>query len=398
MKFFRKTGLFQIFAFSVFILTSVTGCRQPVTDLFTNELDSVRMKWVPDPREGIFDVNLNKKGRAIIIKGETDNPEAKSEIISFLRNTGITFVDSLKLIPDTALIKLQWGLVNVSVCNLRSESEYSAELVSQSLMGTPVRILKREGGWYLIQTPDKYLGWVDSDAIAAKSINELNVWKLSRRIFYTGKTGEIFENPRQDKVISDIVAGCILTVTGERDGLYEVTLPDGRRGFAPEGKCIILEDLTADKYLNPQNLLSVAESFMGIPYLWGGTSSKGFDCSGFIKTVYYLNGLILSRDASQQFRNGTWVNKSAWPDSLEKGDLLFFGSVRNGVPKATHVAMYMGNSEFIHASGMVRINSLDSARSNFSRYRRNSFLGIRRIIGAGTGEGITKMLEHKWYK
>jgi cell wall-associated NlpC family hydrolase len=156
--------------------------------------------------------------------------------------------------------------------------------------------------------------------------------------------------------------------------------------------------LSVDTYLNPQNLVETAGSFMGIPYLWGGTSSKGFDCSGFIKTVYYLNGMILTRDASQQFQYGIRIRRASFPDSLKNGDLLFFGSSGRGRPRATHIGMYIGDSEFIHCSGMVRINSFDSTRANFSRFRRDSFLGVRRIIGAEYGKGIQPVLDHGWYK
>jgi cell wall-associated NlpC family hydrolase len=145
-------------------------------------------------------------------------------------------------------------------------------------------------------------------------------------------------------------------------------------------------------------IIADAEKFMGSPYLWGGTSTKGMDCSGFIKTVFYLNGLILARDVSLMYRHGLEIKQAQNTDSLRKGDLLFFGSSKNGRVRATHVGMYIGNTEFIHESGMVRINSLDSARANYSKYRHDTFLGARRIIGEKAGAGIQPVAEHSWYK
>jgi hypothetical protein len=352
---------------------------------------------VPDLREGIFDAEFVLNGSAAILKGETNIPEAKDAITGLLKQKGTNFTDSLKVLPDTSLIKESWGLVNVSVCNMRFISSFDAEMVSQALMGTPVRILKNEGSWFLIQTPDLYLGWVIKAAVSAKSIDEYESWKSSSRLFYTGKTGDIYSDRSMRVAISDIVAGCILEICGNPKGGYDVKLPDGREGFIPAEKAIPFDQLTVKKYLNPQNLVSAAESFMGIPYLWGGTSSKGFDCSGFVKTIYFLNGIILDRDASQQFQYGRRLRRGSFPDSLKIGDLLFFGSSSRGRPRATHVGMYIGDKEFIHCYGMVRVNSLDSTRANFSRIRRDSFLGVRRIIGTGYGEGIRPVLDHNWY-
>jgi hypothetical protein len=398
MRILRGRTGFRILLVVSVCLIQITGCQQKPTNNFKGEIDSIGIVWVPDLREGIYEVELVSSGPDLILKGETSIPEAKDAITGLLNNKGVIFKDSLKVLPDVSEIIEPWGLVNVSVCNIRLFSSYDAEMVSQALMGTPVKILRKEGGWLLIQTPDLYLGWVDSDAIEAKSTDEYENWKSSSRIFYTAKTGDIYTDPSETKVISDIVAGCIIEVSGSQQRGYRVKLPDGRMGFIPGDKGITLDQLDVESYLNSQNLVRTAESFMGIPYLWGGTSSKGFDCSGFVKTVYYLNGIILSRDASQQFQYGIRIRRASFPDSVKTGDLLFFGTSRRGRPRATHVGMYIGDTEFIHCSGMVRINSLDSTRVNFSRSRRDSFIGIRRIIGSGSGKGIQPVLEHGWYK
>jgi gamma-D-glutamyl-L-lysine dipeptidyl-peptidase len=399
MKTGTGIGFKLIFAASITLILAA-GCKQKPLSFnnYKSEIDSIAIVYVPDLRTGIFDAEIIPAGSALVLKGETSLPEAKQALTGLLKQEGVNFTDSLKVLPDISEIPEPWGLVNVSVCNIRFISSYDAEMVSQALMGTPVKILKKDNGWLLIQLPDLYLGWVDSDAIAAMSISDHDTWKSSSRLFYTGKTGDIYSDRSMGKVISDIVAGCILEITATQKSGFDVKLPDGRTGYVPAEKAILLDQLSVKTFLNPANLLSTAESFMGIPYLWGGTSSKGFDCSGFVKTIYFLNGIILERDASQQFQNGLRLRRGSFPDSLKKGDLLFFGSARRGRARATHVGMYTGDTEFIHCSGMVRINSLDSTRVNFSRSRRDSFLGVRRIIGAPFGKGIRPVLDHDWYK
>ncbi|MBW6501217.1 MAG: C40 family peptidase [Bacteroidales bacterium] len=390
------------------VILLISACNTPKHDCrslpdrkdlirYSAGLDSLSAVLVPDKREGIIDARLSGSGSNPILKGETDQQTVKDEIVAFLTGKGLQFTDSLNVLPDTSVIKKQWALVNVSVCNIRSEPSHAAELVSQAVMGTPVRILKVHRGWYFIQTPDLYLGWVDAEGIFPMGSGELQRWKDSPRIIYLPKTGDIYDEPSGNGIVSDIVAGSILEAGDAAGTFTRVMLPDGRSGFIPKSDTGLLDNWLSKTEPSPENLLKTARSFMGIPYLWGGTSVKGFDCSGFVKMIYCLNGIILARDASLQFRHGIRLGRSAYPDSLITGDLLFFGSERDGVPRPTHVGMYIGDTEFIHASGMVKINSLDSARANFSRGRRDSFLGVRRISGAVPGEGLQLVSGHNWY-
>ena len=145
------------------------------------------------------------------------------------------------------------------------------------------------------------------------------------------------------------------------------------------------------------SIVRSASTFIGLPYLWGGSSSKGFDCSGFSQTVYYLNGIILLRDASLQALHGINVDISQGYGQLKPGDLLFFGTKENSKLHVTHVAVYIGDSEYIHSSGRVMINSLDSTRSNYSGYRKHFLLAAKRIIGADDDPGIGHIKSHPWY-
>ncbi|MDY0100174.1 MAG: C40 family peptidase [Bacteroidales bacterium] len=394
----RRTFIVLLVFICSFPLLMIPGCKKPVTGHLKDAIDSLAAVYAPDKREAVFEASLYSMGKNMILKGETDLPQAREAVIRMLDERKISFIDSMKLLPDPDLVTKPWGIINVSVSIMRSSPSYSSEQVSQTLMGTPVRILKSKGGWFLIQTPDFYLGWTDNDAVQLLNNEEYSSWTSSSRLFYLKKTGEIFRDPSSGKVVSDIVAGCIVEVKERKGGFYKILMPDGREGYLPVNEAVSLDEWLDSTVPVPENLRKTAESFMGIPYWWGGTSVKGFDCSGFVKTVYFLNGIILARDASLQYRHGIMMTADAWPDSLITGDLLFFGRTVNGNPRATHVGMYIGNSEFIHCAGMVRVNSLDSTRSNFSRGRRDTFLGVRRIAGAESGKGAQRISEHSWYR
>jgi cell wall-associated NlpC family hydrolase len=396
----KRLSLYLITGF-ISILTLMTFCsysNQKEARDFTKDVDSIIKKWVPDKREGIFDAKIIDRGGSLVLKGETSLPEAKVDLVSYLEKNKLKFLDSLLVLPDSSVIKLPWGLVNVSVCNMRSEPSHGAELLSQALLGTPVKILKRKGGWYMIQTPDSYLGWTDGDAVEPFSAADHEKWKRSSRVIFTDKFGDIFLESEGKTVVSDITAGCILKTDGEEKGYYKVEFPDGRKGFAEAKQCLTFDKWTENAHPEAATIIPYSKKFMGTPYLWGGTSAKGLDCSGFVKTVFYMNGLILARDVSLQIRHGLEITSYRNPDSLKAGDLLFFGSVRNGKIRATHVGIYIGNTEFIHESGMVRINSLDSTRANFSPYRKNSFLGARRVFGEFPAPGLQIVSKHPWYK
>jgi cell wall-associated NlpC family hydrolase len=130
---------------------------------------------------------------------------------------------------------------------------------------------------------------------------------------------------------------------------------------------------------------------MGSPYLWGGASSKAMDCSGFVKLVYFMEGIILARDASQQARYGEPVDFSS-RNSLLPGDLLFFGS--NG-EHITHMGIYLGDGNFIHSSGMVRINSIVPGDPRYVEARK--IAAARRIMNSLNTEGIVRVKDHPWY-
>ncbi|MDM8002999.1 MAG: C40 family peptidase, partial [Bacteroidota bacterium] len=378
------------------ILFQLAGCqKKEVPAELTEQLDSVAAVMVPQHAESICDVSLSMSdGGIIIAKGETNLPEAKNAVAELLEKSGRAWADSIRVLPDPSVVEKPWGLITVSVCNIRTKPSHAAEMATQALMGTPVKILDKRGGWLLVQTPDSYTGWTD-DPAAELSDEEMAAWKGSDRLIYLGHTGVITDS--SGETVSDIVFGVILVKTGARGDYWTVALPDGRTGEVRRQETDDFRKWAESATIEPQKLIRFARTFMGSPYLWGGTSTKGVDCSGFTKTIYYYGGVIMTRDASGQFRYGEEVSIDKPLETLAPGDLLYFGRVRDGKKRITHTGMYIGDTEFMHSSGMVKINSFDSTRTNYSAYLLEILQGARRVTSFTEGKGLERVSQHTWY-
>lgn len=341
-------------------------------------LEAVQKEFAPDSRVVLFD--LEQKGN--VLKGETNQPKAKQALLERLQKENIDFVDSIEVLP-TKEFEGTTGVINLSVANLRSSRGHSSELSTQATMGTPVKVYKKTRGWYFVQTPDNYLAWVDGGGLTLMNENKFSEWKNKPKIIYTKAYG--FSHEKKDKeagTVSDLVYGDVLGLEGEEKGFYAVSFPDGRTGYVATDEAIPYNEWVNRQEPSGENLVSISKQFLGLPYLWGGTSFKGVDCSGFTKTVYFLNGLILPRDASQQVNMGETVDTSNGWKNMEKGDLLFFGSpAKDGRPeRVVHVGMWIGgDEEFIHSSGKVRISSMNPNAENYDKSQLNRFLRAKRI-------------------
>ncbi len=355
------------------------------------DIDSIGKCFVPDVREGIGNVSVAVDGGVVVVSGEVDQEAHKSAVIACLSAYGYGFVDSINVLPDTSTL---WnGLINNSFANLRSQPRHSSELVSQATMGTPVVILKKKGGWMLVKTPDSYIAWVTSSSVSLLDSQSIVQWRNSRRLIVVSRMALVHDVDNRS-VVADVVQGNILCVSGEKDNLFFVVLPDGRHGVVAKDDAVLFDRWLQECKADGLSLMAMARQFTGLPYLWGGTTPYGFDCSGFVKHLYFMCGVVLSRDASQQIRYGVAIDKSK-TDSFEPGDLLFFGDDGRGT--VTHVGMSLGGSEFIHQSGMVKINSFDVESPLFSRYYVDNLVGVRRIVGVSSQKGIMAVANHEWY-
>jgi len=357
---------------------------------------SIKEKYAPDKRVAIYDVVINSQKNKIVISGETNLKKAYNKLLDSLQSLDIGYVNKVRFLPDSAVGDKQFAIARNSVINIRSNPKHSAELGTQGLLGMPLKILDKKGDFYRVQTPDNYISWVDKGGITPINQQEFEAWKTAKKVIFTENFGYVYKDESFNEIISDISLGGLLKFMNENTNSYQVVYPDKRTGFIKKEQAFIYNEWLDNLKPSDLNIEIIAKKMDGFPYLWGGTSAKGMDCSGFTKMVYLMNGLIIPRDASQQVHAGEVVDKNLDFKNLEKGDLLFFGkkATEESKQKVTHVGIWLNNDkqEFIHASGNVHISSMDKTHPLYDEFNKNRYLGSRRYLGV-TDKNIINLKE-----
>lgn len=354
-------------------------------------IKQVHARFAPDARDDYFHVRTLDDGRRLI---ETSAKEIPAYLESLSDKPSGLIV---KLLPDTALKGKVQGVINLSVATMRTRSSYAAELATQATMGTPVEVLKKQGAFYLVRTPDGYLGWMDRYGVSLKDASEMQTWKATEKLIYIEDYGHVYTSPKMETRVSDVVLGDVFIAGKQQSGMQELIFPDGRKGFVPVGSVTDFDQWLKQAEPTADHIIATAKTLIGVPYLWGGTSIKGVDCSGFTKTAYFMNGLVLPRDASQQARAGIAVDAMQGADldvqkalkNMKKGDLIFFSGSKFTNPKkpVTHVALYIGDGQFIHSAGRVRINSFDPQAQDYDS-QCETIVAVRRFLGNQGAEAL----------
>lgn len=384
----------MLYSLVTLCLALSTACQKKTVNSSTATvqtiIDSLQIVYAPDKRVAIWEITLTEHPEKILLKGKTNLATAKNQLQVALASRNLEWTDSILVLPHPILEDKIYGIVNLSACNIRSRPSHSAELATQSTLGTLLKIWDKSGEWYRVQTPDGYLGWLDPGGLQPITVAQQRNYQQESRVVYLADMGFSYaEADDKSQRVSDLLAGNILIRTGSKGRFTKVAYPDGRSAYIPTQDLMDWKEWLASRKPTAENILAKAQAMLGRPYLWGGTSGKAFDCSGFTKTVFYLNGLLLPRDASQQIHVGLPLHTPVISD-LQAGDLLFFGraATSSQQEKITHVAIYMGNSKIIHASGSVKIESLDPDDPDFAAERLASFVRATRPLQMPGQHGI----------
>ncbi len=251
-----------------------------------------------------------------------------------------------------------YGICNLSIVPCRKEPSDTSEMVTQLLFGDHFKILETQGSWYHIKIAyDGYECWIDKKQCS--SIEEHTYDILS--------STEIYNCNELVQVVTEKNTGM----------LFPIVIASSLPNF-DDGECVVENQscfyeggyITGHLPFTKSGIVETAMMYLNTPYLWGGKTPFGIDCSGFTQMVYKLNGIKLPRDAYQQAEHGETLS---FVEEAESGDLAFFD---NDEGKIIHVGIVMGNNKIIHASGKVRIDGFDhqgifnSDRQNYSHRLR----------------------------
>lgn len=385
------------FAAPLLLTLAFAACKRIEKDLppaVTQAVAAIKQKYCPDQRLCVFDVHVQMRGANLKLMGELSDAAARRELLQAVKAAMPDFKveDEIRFLPDETLQSDErFGLVCVSVANLRSKPGHAQELALQQLMGSSVAILKKEENWYYVQTEDQYLAWIPSGSLRVGGQSLMEEWRAADLVAIRSMNATVRVAAHADATpVTTVVLGNVLqrlpdaaaSSSNTKNKWLAVALPDGRQGYIENEMTTSASELYPQAPTSAANVITQAQRMLGVPYLWGGTSVAGFDCSGFTQTVFRLNGVQLLRDASQQARQGGPIESSNDYAELQAGDLLFFGEKENRI---THVAIALGGARFIHASDFVRINSLVENDADFVEYRRNTFQFAKRFFHATNG-------------
>jgi pimeloyl-ACP methyl ester carboxylesterase/cell wall-associated NlpC family hydrolase len=324
----------------------------------------------PDDRVGVFDPRLDEDN---VLSGTVLDEDMRAEVLGLLKNPPAE--NKLKTLITK---ESPWALLNRPVEDLRRRPSILGERVSQVRMGEAARVIESKNDWTLIRVEnDGYSGWVHSASLHICAESDVRAYQSKCNAIVVAPLAEA--RNEENILVQKIPFATLVQRLEEKGADSLVRLPDGRVWKIQGGDLISLASRPTPNEAGIKQTLDLIHRFCGVPYLWGGRTPYGFDCSGLAGTFYAFMGVNIPRDADQQFLVGEAVEGTPAP-----GDLLFFGEVDEDDEKVhiSHVGISLGGDIFIHSNGSdwgTSYNSFDVNSKIYRKWLHENYRGARRF-------------------
>jgi hypothetical protein len=331
-------------------------------------LDSRRSNSAPDQRTVTWDVRPQWRDGKLSLTGRISLPEWPAIVEDCRAATEVAVVDHVRRLGATP----PWAVALAPVIHLRKEPTHASELVSQVVMGTLLAVLEAGEEWWYVRAPDGMLAWARSTNLQPATDRDADRWRSRDHVLITAP---LVVAPRLTHGSVTLSAGTHLAFVGRRKDDLLGRAPGREELLLPAYACRYIPSDAPPTEPTAENVIRLAEPFLGVPYLWGGSSGWGLDCSGFTQLVFRMAGLNIPRDSDQQMAMAQSTCRVDHIKDLAPGDLVFFKG---------HVGICLGRGEFVHASapaGCVTVNALIPGAQHYASALVKRFLGGGRILG-----------------
>jgi cell wall-associated NlpC family hydrolase len=334
-------------------------------DKLERAVDDIRRKWTPDGRLAVFEISIapdvGAQHAPPLLSGITSSRDARDALRRLANDADL--VDKVELIPDHVVDPA--AILTAALAPLLGEPKVSAPRVSEVLHGEVLDVLERRDDWLRVRAPDGYIAWLNAGYVAMGPTDWAEDW--AERASARSLSADILTTDGRRRL-----------PTGARVALRRgvVELADGQRGAVAAGNVRREQELRVEaRHLALPELAQ--KRYAGAPYLWGGRTEWGIDCSGLVQAVYAARGIKLPRDSDQQFSHGQEIGMASEGAGYEAGDLLFFAE--RG--RVSHVALWAGAGRIVHSAlsrGGVGGDHLFGDEPRMVRLRDN-LVGVRRM-------------------